>query len=102
MDILDDEVMDQRMSQHFYASELRVVATLPRSMQSDKLYPSLLLHTTRNMLTNKANRRSRISLSNSIDPCSSLIQEETNPRSLEVPEPEQDTRSHTVKLYTIA
>merc|ERR1712189_157167 len=76
----------------------RVVVTPLRFMPSDKLSQSLWWLTTKSLLMNKANRKSRISLSSLIVPCL-LLTQETNPRSLEVPEPEQDTRSLTVKLH---
>merc|ERR1711955_176166 len=57
------------------------------------------IYAIRSLLMNRASKRSRISLSSLTVPCLLLTQEETNPRSLEVPEPEPDTRSPTVKLY---
>merc|ERR1711879_358980 len=54
--------------------------------------------TTRSTWMSRASRRSRTSSSSTTAPCWSLTPGGTNPRSLEVPEPEQDTRSLTVKF----
>merc|ERR1712203_2690 len=70
----------------------------PRAPPSGRLSPSLWSPTTRSTSTSRASRRSRTSSSSSTVPCWWLIPEGTSPRSLEVPEPEPDTRSLTVKL----
>merc|ERR1711884_702443 len=76
----------------------RVVDTCPRCTPSDRPSLSPWSPTTRSLLTSRASRRSRTSSSSLIGPCWSLTRGETSPRSLEVPEPEQDTRSLTVKF----
>merc|ERR1712025_314814 len=76
---------------------LRVVDVSLKFMLSDKPYQRLLLHTTRNMLMNKARRQSRISLFNSTEHCWWLILVGARPRNSVVPAPEPDTKSLTVK-----
>merc|ERR1712096_41455 len=81
---------------------VRVADTPARSTLSDRLCLSLWLLTTRSMSTSRASKRSRTSWSSLTAPCLSLTPGGMNPRSLEVPEPEQDSRSLTVKLFIAA
>merc|ERR1719278_598880 len=59
-------------------------------------------HTTKSMLMNSQSRKSKICSSLMTEPSLSLIHAERNPRNSVVQEPEQDTKSLTVKyVFTV-
>merc|ERR1711954_137857 len=67
-----------------------------------RLLPVVWSHTTKSMLMNSQSRKSKICSSLMTEPSLSLIHAERNPRNSVVQEPEQDTKSLTVKyVFTV-